>query len=598
MQFLAAATVLLASYGTGVAVAHRGLGLSPDLRGRASAFALGFGLLAVVAFGLGRTGRFEPRLLAAIALTGAALGLLAVVRDAPRVVSSWRAAGAGRWAVAATVVVVSYYVLLASAPPTSGDALTYHLAAPKIWLAEGRVTDLWWESFTTFQPFAVQMHYAYALALAGGGAATAVGAALSGLGAACVYGLARALVSPGVAALAALLWVCQGIFLWEATGAFVDLVTAAFVALGAWHVVELLRGDRSAAGWAGLAAGLAASTKYFGLLAVAALGAATALGIRAGSRARLAAAALFALAAAAVALPWYVKNALVTGDPFYPALADVLGARYWGPAGERYLLEKDEARGVDGLWRLPLLPLEFVLHRDRFDRGYSISPAFALLAPLALAFNRRWAPVLAAAAAAYAVFWFEVLLQIPRYLLPVLPFAAVLAAFAVVQLWRRGGWARRYAVVAVAVSAAPFLAMTAAFSRQILPGALGLEPERVYVQRLTGTYDAFRWVDAHLPPEGRIFVGWGGLYWLDRPYATYSQPFFGWGTPTAETVERMRLIDVRFLMFRKDRLPEALAGLRPELRPIAELEFAHVTSRTLGRAEPDTFVVYRWTGAP
>src|SRR5205085_6004098 len=138
-------------------------------------------------------------------------------------------AGWERWVLAATAAAVLLDSLLAGAPPTSGDAIQYHLTAPKLWLGAGRMFDIWWDQ-TTFQPFATEMHYAYAEALWNGAAASVVGAGLAGFSALCVCGVGRALAGPRVGAFAALAWVAQGMFLWEATGAFSEIGTASFVA--------------------------------------------------------------------------------------------------------------------------------------------------------------------------------------------------------------------------------------------------------------------------------------------------------------------------------------------------------------------------------
>src|SRR5581483_1218729 len=75
-------------------------------------------------------------------------------------------------------------------PPTSGDALAYHLTAPKLWLHSHRMWAIWW-NWPTFQPLGVEMHFAYAQALWNGAAAVVVGALLASLGTVAVYGRAR-----------------------------------------------------------------------------------------------------------------------------------------------------------------------------------------------------------------------------------------------------------------------------------------------------------------------------------------------------------------------------------------------------------------------
>ncbi len=60
--------------------------------------------------------------------------------------------------------------------------------------------------------------------------------------------------------------------------------------------------------------------------------------------------------------------------------------------------------------------------------------------------------------------------------------------------------------IVAAVTVAPLVAITGLFTWRIAPGALGTESQSHFVQRLTGTYDAFRWMDRNLPPQGRVLV--------------------------------------------------------------------------------------------
>ena len=524
---------------------------------------------------------------------------LAVTRPSlrlrPRGVAGWLA-----WVLGGALLLD---VVLASAPPTSGDALAYHLNAPKLWLAAGRMTDTWWD-FLSMQPFAVEMHFSYAQALSGGRAAMIVGAGFAVFSVVCLWGLVRELAGERAAWIAAALWTLQGMFVWEATGGFVELMLAALVALAAWHLVVLARGGQLGhAAWAGLAAGLAASCKVHALALVVLLVAGGALiGLRRAGGSVAGAAVVVALmgAAACVALPWYVKNWVVTGNPVYPLFSGTLGGRYWEPVTQRAFAEANGIYGVHGIWRFPFFPLEFLVDHGRFERGWSFSAGIFALAPAGFWLLRRasWARLLAAGFLVYALAWFEEMNQITRYLLPVLPFATVLAAAGAVALWeRRGPWRPALAAVAVG-TAVPFAAIAGLSTWRLLPGALGTTPPGVFVQRLTGTYDAFRWIDANVKGPGRILVGDRNLYWLDRPYTRFSIPLFLDDYPTATLVARMRAQDVRWLAFFDGVLPRGLEPLRPQLDELARLPAPEVTSRTLGTAkEGRKLVIYAWIGA-
>ncbi len=598
MPFVAALAVLAASYGAGSLVTAGGrIGVPRGLRRALTVFAIGYGLLSLLALLLGQVGAFDRTAFEAIAIALAVPGAVLLARELRPLTAAWRRAGRERWVLAVSAAIVAFDAVIASAPPTSADAIAYHLVAPKLWFESGRMFEIWWD-WTTFGPFSAEMHFAYADALAGGRAAMVVGAGLAGFSAMCVYGLARELAGARVAAWATLIWVGQGMFLWEATGAFVELPLAGLVALGAWHLAVFARSGRlSDCAWSGLCVGLAVGTKYHALVVVPGFLVA-ALAVAPGSWRRRGLAFGALALPVLIGLPWYVRNVADTGNPVYPLLPGIFGGKYWDATLRDWWDAMLTTFGVDGIWRLPVFPLEFVLRTDRYERGYSFSPALFLLAPIALAFARRWVWALAAALLAYTVFWWEGMQQITRYLLPVLPFAAVLAALAGVELWRRGGWPRALAGATGLVTAGAFLAMTGLFSYRLVPGVVGAEPEGTFVQRVTGTYDALHWLDTRLPPEGRVLVGMRNLYWLDRPYVRFTEPLFTPGHPTGLVVDRMRRYDVRYLAFFEGQLPPPLQAIRKQLKALAVLRVPEVQSRSLNRVVEKRLAVYEWCPAP
>ena len=593
MPYLAAAAVLAAVYGTGSALTAGGrIGIEDGLRRRLTVFAIGFAALSLTCFVLAVAGGFDRTALLAVTLVGAALVVPFLPGEWRALASAWRRSGRERWILVAAGAVVAFDAFLAAAPPTSGDATAYHLASPRDWLAAGHYFPVWWD-LGAFQPFSVEMHFALARVIGGGGGAILFGALVGAFSAACMYALTRTLFGSTAAAVAALLWVGQGMFLWEATGGFVELALSAFVALAALHLVAFARTRRLAdAAWVGLAVGLGASTKYHGLLFVPVFAVLVALVAR-----RRALAVVVCLAAALVGIPWYVHNWTVTGNPLYPFYSTVLGGKYMD-AGSRYdLTQSLQGYGMHGLWRLLIFPLEFVLHTDKYERGYSFSPALFVLPLVGAAIGRRAARLLLLGALVYIVVWWEAMQQITRYLLPGLALAAPVAGWAAVELWHRRPRGRAVAAAIAAVTVAPLLAISGLFAYRIAPGSLGIESQAHFVQRLTGTYDAFRWMDEHLPPQGRVLLDDRDTYWLKRPSAVFTVPLFNFSQRPSQTVTYLRRFDVRYVAFFEGTLPQQLAPIRPQLHMLARLKVPYVTSRTLGHVQNKILDVWAWCGA-
>lgn len=92
-------------------------------------------------------------------------------------------------------------------------------------------------------------------------------------------------------------------------------------------------------------------------------------------------AAQFSLIALITALPWYARNAIVMGNPFYPF---VFGGRYWDSFRAEWFAGAGTGIGWD-LLQLFLLPLNTILGvRDQNFFDGRIGPLFLILAPFAV----------------------------------------------------------------------------------------------------------------------------------------------------------------------------------------------------------------------
>lgn len=595
-----AALCVLAWLGAGRAIPARVLPGDRllDPLARIAAGSVAFTLLV---FALGRAGVLEPAVLLGLTVALAVPGLWAA-REAFQ--GARLPLGLGRlgWLLLGLAAVALVLDLVASsAPPSSADALVYHVEFPRRWLELHRIDDPFW-NYAAFYPLGIETLYAQAMAVVGhGGAGSAMAAgstasALHGLltllATVAVYGLGRALGGGRslAGALAAALFALQGLVTWDSTSTFIDLGLVFYAVLAAWFAVRWVRRpSRVEAAWIGLACGGAAGAKYIGPLAVLfVLGPVALIAVLRRQRAS----AGWALGVAlVVGAPWYVKNAIVTGNPLYPLL---FGGKLWNARAERWV---SEARSTTfpGTHSFPLriliLPLDLLLHGDRFDRGQFASTATLLLAPLALVVNRtrEIVGVLAAAAGFTIVWWYAV--PQTRYLLPVLGVLAAVAGAALAPLLLERGLRRAAVVGVVGAAAVVWLVSSAALTRQLLPVAFGAESRVAHVQRLTGTYDAMQAIGRRLGDAPVAFASsYNFIYWYPGPAIVLDLPEFSYELPRSVFLDRLRRSGVRDVVLWGD--ASQVPALATCAVHTADFPGFYVTSRSRGTSKPLVLSLY------
>jgi hypothetical protein len=306
-------------------------------------------------------------------------------------------------------------------PPTEWDSLVYHLVGPERYLQAHRlVSDF--TNYYLFFPSFVEMLFTLGMALRGDILPRLLHFSylLLTIGALGTFASRFWKNSAGLVAAALFLSIPTAVQI--ATWSYVDLALtfygfAAVYALLQWLTahrtttrVEHEAGRDSASGWlvlAGLFCGAGLSIKYTGLVCLLMLGVILLwelLRRRLTMRRFLGPGLVLAGLALAVAAPWYIKNAIVAGNPLYPL---VWGGREWNEIDTRWLLAIGEEMSLLDLllvpWTLTVVGSQGTV---AFDSTYS--PLFLMLLPLLLIVRRRapgLAELLLTAAIGYG-FWF------------------------------------------------------------------------------------------------------------------------------------------------------------------------------------------------
>ncbi len=287
---------------------------------------------------------------------------------------------------------VTFYLLtavglaftLALLPPSDWDGLFYHLKGPKLYLAAAQIQSGIDIPHLNF-PSLFEMLFMLAMALRSDVTAVLLHFTcvflLSGL----VYAIAR-YIQPGQGWTAVLFLFSMPMLLKLGSWAYNDLALA-FYQIGALYA--LLRWQQAQQRqWlilSGLFCGLAMGLKYTSFVSPLVLAALIARESRP-YRARqtwtqlVQHLLLFALPALLVALPWYVKNFVFTGNPTYPF---VFNGRFWDDFRTTAYSSSGSGLGFDPI-ALLRLPYDLTLGiRDASQDG-QMGPLFLAMLPLLL----------------------------------------------------------------------------------------------------------------------------------------------------------------------------------------------------------------------
>ncbi|MCM2250894.1 MAG: hypothetical protein NDJ19_00905, partial [Ramlibacter sp.] len=218
-------------------------------------------------------------------------------------------------------------------PPHLWDELSYHLPHAREWAEAGSLVINEWLRYPWF-PFNFDLLFAAALLVYDDVMPHLIHAMAGWLVALLLYRIAIARIGRGPACLAALIW------LWltkdDYAGAYIDMGVTLFV-LAAYAAFELWREQPGRRAWLALCAfslGVAIGSKYQALSLLPLLACGIAWIDR---RARTWAVTLFWLAVPCAY--WYLRNLLITGDPFNPLGGWLFGFFDWNAGDLQYQLQ-------------------------------------------------------------------------------------------------------------------------------------------------------------------------------------------------------------------------------------------------------------------
>jgi hypothetical protein len=412
-------------------------------------------------------------------------------------------------------------------PPAAWDSQVYHLTGPKLYIQQGRITgdiDIPYLGF----PSLLEMLFLSGMLLKSDMVAKLVHFAYAVLTVGLLYCFARRHLQTKMPWLAPAIYLSAPSIILVSTWAYVDLGLAfyTFAAFYGFITWTELRENH----WlvvTGILSGFALGVKYTAVLTPIMLGFMLIWEQRRRGAVGLLRNLLFLwLSAAAVACPWYLKNWVLAGNPFYPFF--FLG-HFWDEYRAWWY-----SRWGTGLLHAPLrlllAPWEMSIVGVEGKAGYeaTIGPVLLACLPLLLVglvwrnSRQRDRSILTYAAvlcgAHYLLWLYGVaqsgLLQQTRLLFPIFPLLAVLACVAVERISAldvKGFSLQRFLLMALAITLClNTLSFLVSFGADTpLPFLLGLETRDEYLERHLGDYyRAISYLNEKLPSSARVLFLW------------------------------------------------------------------------------------------
>jgi len=330
-------------------------------------------------------------------------------------------------------VLVSLSLLLtligAIAPAKGNDALIYHLSDAVYFAQHHLVTFIPYTS-NSIWPYFMQMLFTLAMLFNNPPLAKLFHLSMALFSCLAIYSFGRRYINKEVAFLAAaIFFLTPGVFT-QATYAYVDIGWCFYTFIGFY--VLMLTNINNEKRWlilAGVMCGIAADTKYIGLITPVAIGLVFIIkGLLHGENYKDLTRnfALFSVAVLIIIFPYYIRPYLYTGNMFHPLYVKYISEGGWHRP-EGFGMERNLINFLVSPWFLTYYPGRI------FGGGESqLSPIYLAFLPALFFLREKCKPVLIISifAGIFYFFWFFKFPAV-RYILPIIPFLALLSGYVV-----------------------------------------------------------------------------------------------------------------------------------------------------------------------
>lgn len=405
--------------------------------------------------------------------------------------------------------------LLVLTPETGKDALTYHLGVPKLFLKHHGFYFIEGNIFAGY-PLHSEMLFLIGLFLQGDLLAKGMHFLVLLLIVLGMYQFVRLRMTANTFPLlsAVIFYSIPSVFI-TSSMAYNDLFVTYYSMAAVFAFINW--SDRNEKGWlilCGIFSGLAIASKYTALL-LPFLGC---LGVlwaahRRRTEPRKVIQILFLYLSFVVILgsPFYVKNWIMTGNPFYPFLYSIFGGKGWEPEQARSydMLVQTLGMGRE-LIDYILLPWNVSVHAKMDSPQFDgiLGPIFLLTLPFTLGIRKieLTSKTIMVYCAFTFMFWAGSAQQI-RYLMPIFPFLAILVVFVLSYYHKRTIVFGVLTLLIIGCLAFNGYHITSHFLKIRPVGVVtGVENRDTFLSRILPSYSMFQFANVHLPGDSKIFL--------------------------------------------------------------------------------------------
>jgi len=468
------------------------------------------------------------------------------------------------------IVFFSAEFILNLTPPISRDALIHHLAIPKLWLKHGGFYEIPWAEYS-YYPVYINMLYLVCLYFKNDIVPKFIHLGF-GLGTGwLIYLYLKEKFDRNWALLGMIIFITTPLVVWLSTSAYIDLGMTFFTTASVLAFIRWRDSEYSRFKWVLISSfcmGIAVGSKYNALIAWFVMNLMLMLSYVRDTNKQIGAfqyGILFFIITALLASPWYLKNYLQTGNPFYPLfksffklldqqpVQEVLYGQAIKKTGKISFFKIREVMYDESFWETLLIPIRmFFQGKDNSYQYFQgiLNPILIVFSPIIL-FKKRYVKdkiFFVLFSVFFVIMAYFLTAKQVRYILPVLPFLAILAVMGIKDLVDELGEGTLFSSLRFDKnirSSVKMVLFTGILSLLVLnflylnkrmdiikpfPYVFGQETKKAFLKRHLLHYNAVEYINQNLPEDAKVFTMFLGSrgYYLNRAYKNDSS--FGMST--------------------------------------------------------------------